>query len=58
MITYTKEMGIEMYNYNFNYGKFSMLKELIKEHNMSLFYYERSDLLNRKIETKINVMRG
>ncbi len=58
MITYTKEKGIEKYNYNLNYGKFFVLKELIKEHNMGLFYYERSDLLDRKIETKINVMEG
>ncbi len=58
MITYAKEKGIEKKNYNLNYGKSSVLTELIKQHNISLSYFERSDLLDRKIETKINVKGG
>ncbi len=52
MITYTMVKGFESKNFNLNYGKFSVLTELFKKHNMHLSYLESSSLLNWKIENK------
>jgi len=52
MITYTMVKGFESKNFNLNYGKFSVLKELIKKHNMHLSYLKSSGFLDWKIENQ------